>query len=191
MRIQKVNEHTIRIFISFNELADLDISLADLFQRSPKTEQLFWELIAQAREEVEFNLDQPFWIQATIASDDEFVITVIKQEDHFDLPCRETKKTGTRRRGFEVVFVFNEFEDLLSAVGRLPEIKHLQSELYEMEDEYFLVLRKLGPAKKRQTAVAVLEEYGEIVDITKEFLREHGTTIIPENAVEVLMNNFH
>ena len=73
MRIQKVNESTIRIFISFTELADRDISMADLFQRSAKSEQLFWELITQAREEVEFNLDQPFWIQASAASNDEFV----------------------------------------------------------------------------------------------------------------------
>lgn len=84
MRILKVNESTVRIFISFTELADRDISLADFFQRSPRTEQFFWEMIKKAKDEVDFHLDQPFWIQATVASEDEFVITVIKQEEQIE-----------------------------------------------------------------------------------------------------------
>ncbi len=61
MRVQKVNEHTIRIFISLTELSDRDITMTDLFQRSAKTEQLFWELIAAAREECVCVLYKPFW----------------------------------------------------------------------------------------------------------------------------------
>jgi adapter protein MecA 1/2 len=41
MRILKVNDNTVRIFISFTELADRNISLADFFQRSARTEQFF------------------------------------------------------------------------------------------------------------------------------------------------------
>lgn len=127
MRVQKVNEHTIRIFISLTELTDRDITMADLFQRSAKTEQLFWELIAQAREEVEFNLDQPFWIQATVASQDEFVITIMKQEEHGEGSVKE--KAGrkvSKARVTELVYVFADFEDLVSAVGRLPDINQLR-----------------------------------------------------------------
>jgi Negative regulator of genetic competence, sporulation and motility len=149
MRVQKVNEHTIRIFISLTELSDRDITIADLLQRSAKTEQLFWELIAQAREEVEFNLDQPFWIQATVASNDEFVITIMKQEEQLEGSTKEkiTRKT-TKGRITELVYVFADFEDVLAAVERLPEFNQLHSGLFLFEKEYYLVLNRIGTGKK-------------------------------------------
>jgi Negative regulator of genetic competence, sporulation and motility len=194
MRVQKVNDYTIRIFISFTELADRDISMADLFQRSSKTEQLFWELIAQAREEVEFNLDQPFWIQATVASNDEFVITVMKQEDIGELPIpgkEKIKKKIPRSRIQERVYVFKDFEDLLSGIRDLPDFRQLSSGLFEFEGSYYLTLKKMGSGKKRQLAEAILDEYGEISNITREFLIEHGKMIIEDQAVQMLNTSFH
>lgn len=194
MRVQKVNDYTIRIFISFTELADRDISMADLFQRSSKTEQLFWELIAQAREEVEFNLDQPFWIQATVASNDEFVITVMKQEDigELQIPGKEkTKKKIPRSRIQERVYVFRDFEDLLAGIRDLPSFRQLSSGLFEFEGMFYLTLKKMGSGKKRQLAEAILDEYGEISNTTREFLLEHGKLIIEEQAVQMLNTSFN
>ncbi len=192
MRVQKVNDSTIRIFISLTELADRDISMADLFQRSPKTEQLFWELIAQAREEVEFSLDQPFWIQATVASNDEFVITVIKQDEQGEVPPKDKgrKRSPRNTRVLEWVYVFGDFEDLLAAVARLPQFAQLRSSVYEFEDEYYLTLRRMGVGKKRQVAEAFLDEYGERVSTTEDFLVEHGKTITSGQAVETLKTSF-
>lgn len=191
MRIQKVNESTIRIFISFTELADRDISMADLFQRTAKTEQLFWELIAQAREEVEFNLDQPFWIQATAASNDEFVITVMRQEDIAEAPAKEkAKKRSHRPKVLEWIYVFGDFEDVLAAVKRFPDFPRVWSSLFEFEGEYYLAVSHLGTGKKKQYAEALLDEYGEIVDIAKVFLEEHGRAIMAERAIQILKKTF-
>lgn len=191
MRIQKVNESTIRIFISFTELADRDITMADLFQRSAKSEQLFWELITQAREEVEFNLDQPFWIQASAASNDEFVITVMRQEETTETPAKEKdKKRPTRSKVLEWIYVFEDFEDVLAAVKRFPDFPRLWSSLYEFEGEYYLAVSHLGSGKKKQYAEALLDEYGEIVDIAKVFLQEHGKVIMAERAVQIMKETF-
>ncbi|WP_407307376.1 adaptor protein MecA [Desulfosporosinus sp. SB140] len=193
MRVQKVNEHTIRIFISLTELTDRDITMADLFQRSAKTEQLFWELIAQAREEVEFNLDQPFWIQATVATNDEFVITIMKQEDQQleGLIKEKAARKPVKGRVTELVYVFADFEDVVSAVGRLPEFSQLRSSLYLFENEYYLILSRMGTSKKRLMAEAILDEYGEIVATTSAFLTEHGKVIIPVKAVQTLNDSFN
>ncbi|MGI6119358.1 MAG: adaptor protein MecA [Desulfosporosinus sp.] len=192
MRVQKVNEHTIRIFISLTELTDRDITMADLFQRSAKTEQLFWELISQAREEVEFSLDQPFWIQATVASNDEFVITIMKQEDQIECLNKEkTARKSTKGRVSELAYAFADFEDVLAAVGRLPEFNQMRSALYLFEKEYYLVLDRMGTGKKRLFAEAVLDEYGEVVGTSGVFLSEHGKVIIPENAVQTLNASFN
>lgn len=192
MRVQKVNEHTIRIYISLTELTDRDITMADLFQRSAKSEQLFWELIAQAREEVEFNLDQPFWIQATVASNDEFVITIMKQEELGEDAVKEKPVRKTSKgRPAESVYVFTDFEDLISAVKRLPGFNQLCSGLYEFEGEYYLVLSRMGTSKKRLLAEAILDEYGEFVATTRAFLSEHGRSVVPVKAVQTLKASFN
>ncbi|HBV85980.1 adaptor protein MecA [Desulfosporosinus sp.] len=191
MRVQKVNEHTIRIFISLTELTERDITMADLFQRSAKTEQLFWELIAQAREEVEFNLDQPFWIQATVATNDEFVITIMKQEEAEGSVKEKVVRKASKGRVTELVYVFADLEDVISAVGRLPEFAQLKSSLYEFENEYYLVLNRMGTGKKRLLAEAILDEYGEIVGTTGVFLSEHGKEIISAKAVQTLNASFN
>ncbi len=198
MRILKVNDNTVRIFISFTELADRNISLSDFFQRSARTEQFFLELISKAREEVDFNLDQPFWIQATVASEDEFVITVIKQEDQIDAEInhiiqtsfKEKKKTA--RPASKVnseqdwVYVFFEFEDVISAVRLLPSLTNVQSTLYEYEEEYYLTLRSLGTLRKKKIAEAILDEFGESIMMTDDFLKEHAEPVIKEQAIKVL-----
>lgn len=192
MRIQKVNDNTIRIFISFAELADRDITMADLFQRSQRSEQLFWELISQAREEVEFNLDQPFWIQATASSNEEFVITVIKQEDTTDtLPKEKENKKPSRSKAVEWVYAFADIEDVLSVVKRIPDISRVRSSLFEFEGEYYLVVSHLGTGKKKQVAEALFDEYGELVDVAKLFLEEHGKVILKERALQNLKSHFN
>jgi adapter protein MecA 1/2 len=198
MRILKVNDNTVRIFISFTELADRNISLADFFQRSARTEQFFWELISKARDEVDFTLDQPFWIQATVASEDEFVITVIKQEDQIEAEINHIIQTsfGEKKKvsrpiskfssDLDWVYVFSDFEDVVSAALLLPEIPNLESGLYVYEDEYYLALNRLGTPRKKKIAEAILDEFGESMMINEVFLKEHGEVVISEKAVKVL-----
>jgi adapter protein MecA 1/2 len=200
MRILKVNDNTVRIFISFTELADRNISLADFFQRSARTEQFFWELISKAREEVDFNLDQPFWIQATVASEDEFVITVIKQEDQIEAEINHIIQTsfGEKKKGSRPsskfsseqgwVYVFADLEDVIAAVRLLPEMPGVQSGLYSFEDEYYLSLSKIGTPRKKKIAEAILDEFGESILIAEVFLQEHGEVLIEGNALKVLKN---
>ncbi|KUO65636.1 MAG: competence protein [Gracilibacter sp. BRH_c7a] len=200
MRILKVNDNTVRIFISFTELEDRNISLGDFFQRSARTEQFFWELISRAKDEVDFNLDQPFWIQATVASEDEFVITVIKQEDQIEAEINHIIQTsfGEKKKVAissskassqqDWVYVFADFEDVMSAVHLLPENQQLQSALYEYEDEYYLTLSKFGTPRKKKIAEAILDEYGESIVLTETYLKEHGKSVIEKDAVKVLRN---
>jgi len=197
MRILKVNENTVRIFISFAELADRNISLVDFFQRSSRTEQFFWEVISKARDEVDFNLDQPFWVQATVASEDEFVITVIKQDDHIETEINHLVHTGLedKRKSRcstkpaaeqEWVYAFADLEDAISAAILLPDTPGALSALYSYEDEYYLTLSKIGSQRKKKIAEAVLDEFGESVLTTGDFLKEHGEIIIEKDAIDSL-----
>jgi adapter protein MecA 1/2 len=198
MRILKVNDNTVRIFISFSELADRNISLVDFFQKTARTEQFFWELICKAREEVDFSLDQPFCIHATVVSDDEFAITVIKQEEFGEKENHvlEVEERRVRARvsqqgdskfapNQEWVYAFQDLEDVLRVIWALPDLA-VTSMLFELDEEFYLVIGSIKGPRKRKAAEAILDEYGDAILTTSAYLREHAQCLIGENALEKL-----
>ncbi|MCL1917607.1 MAG: adaptor protein MecA [Peptococcaceae bacterium] len=204
MRILKVNDNTVRIFISFAELADRDISLQDFFHKTARTEQFLWELIYKARGEVDFSLDQPFWMQVTVISDEEFAITIVKQEDYGDkemnnvLHALEVEEKRSRSRSSqqgqgdskfppnqEWVYAFEDLEDVFNATKALPDLA-TSSMLYELEGEYYLVVGPMKGLRKKKLAEAILDEYGEAILTSVAFLREHAACVIPKEALEKL-----
>lgn len=191
MRIQKINENTLRIFLSFNELAERNISMAELFQRSAKTEQLFWEMIAKAGEEVEFVLDQPFWIQATIMSSEEFVITVVKQESAEEITEEPKPKPKRRPRSREWVYRLEDVEQVINLSKSLGDTLPTRTSLYYCQGAYFLVLNsRVITGAVRQKIEAILKEYGEKVNVTKAYLEEYGRLIVAGNALENVRQYF-
>ena len=200
MRILKVNDNTVRIFISFSELADRNISLGDFFQKTARTEQFFWELICKAREEVDFSLDQPFIIHATAISEEEFAITVIKQQEEYSeremshlLEVEEKRnRSRTAQQGDskfspnqEWVYAFQDLEDVIQVTSVLPDLA-APSMLYELEEEFYLVIGPVKGSRKKKSAEAIFDEYGDAIMTSAAFLREHAKCLIKENALEKL-----
>ena len=108
-----------------------------------------------------------------------------------DMPVKEKEKRRVSKgRALDWVYVFADFEDVLAAVKRMPDLPRTRSSLFEFEGEYYLTLSSLGTGRKRQLAEAVLDEYGELVDIAKVFLSEHGKNVIEDKAIQKLKSVF-
>ncbi|HEX3015805.1 MAG TPA: adaptor protein MecA [Desulfobacteria bacterium] len=191
MRIQKINENTLRIFLSFAELADRDISMTELFQRSNKTEQLFWEMISKAGDEVEFVLDKPFWIQATIMSSDEFVITVVKQDGTEVFPEGEKQKKKRPARSREHVYRFEDWDALVSGVASVADKISGRTSVYHLEHCYYLVLStRCATGPNKLLIEANLKEYGEKANLTRIYLNEYGKLVMRNNALQTIKKHF-
>ena len=191
MRIQKLNDNTLRIVLSFSELAERDISMTDLFQRSAKTEQLFWDMISKAGEEVQFSLDQPFWIQATVMSGEEFVITVVKQDQQGGVLEESKAKPKRRPRSREWVYQFDDWEQLVNTAKDLGDPLPSRSSIYFLSPFYYLILNSRAiTGGARQRTEAILKEYGEKVNVTKPYLAEYGKAIQIGNALETIKQYF-
>ncbi|MDR1603581.1 MAG: adaptor protein MecA [Gracilibacteraceae bacterium] len=196
MRIMKINDNTVRIFISFTELDAMNLSVHDFYQRTTRSEQFFWDLLAKAKEEVDFHLDQPFWIQAMVASD-EFVVTVVKQDEQTEMDLgqilqqaldrklaqRQAPKSAPKE---EWVYAFEDLEDAVDAAAALPAAPGSVSTLYNYDGDYYIALSKVTPLRKKKNVETILDEYGEAMFFTEDFLREHAELIIADQAVAKL-----
>ena len=59
MRIEKISDNKIRIFVSFDDLEERDIDLSSFNYNSPETQELFWDLMEQAELELGLKLNEP------------------------------------------------------------------------------------------------------------------------------------
>ncbi len=191
MRVQKVDESTLRIFLSFSELAERNITMADLFQRSSQTEQYFCDMIAKAGEEVEFTLDRPFWIQAQIMSGDEFVITVMKQDQHEEPEEPSQPKAKKRTRHNQWIYRFEDWEQVVTLAASLHDSVPSKSSIYYLNSAYYIVINPRGiTGTLRQKVESLLKEYGGKVNCAKVYLEEHGKLIQDGNALGTVQQYF-
>ncbi len=62
MDIERVNENTIKLFITYRDIEDRGYSREEIWYNRAKGEELFWDMIGEINTEDYFDLDGPIWI---------------------------------------------------------------------------------------------------------------------------------
>ena len=82
MRIERINENKLRVFLSFDDLEDRDIDLDSFNYNTPETQELFWDLMEQAEVELGFDaMESQLCVEAVTDVDHGFVITITRMDD--------------------------------------------------------------------------------------------------------------
>lgn len=63
MEIERVNEYTVKFFISYRDIEDRGFEREEIWYDRERGEELFWEMMDEAANEGEFEMDGPLWIQ--------------------------------------------------------------------------------------------------------------------------------
>lgn len=215
MKIERINENQIKVFLNRADLRERNIKLTELAYGSEKTQAFFREMMEQALEMCGFEVeDEPVMIEAAPASADGIVIIVskISDENRNDerlslLPPskeekrfkkEEIKKSFNREKNYYddsddsniLIYTFDNMDDLSAAAHGADSFYSGTNALYKYKNKYFLVLQNDNPLDNIETdrLDIVFSEYGykHISNvISKYFLVEHGEVIIKENAVKI------
>ncbi|MBU6081497.1 MULTISPECIES: adaptor protein MecA [Allobacillus] len=79
MEIERINENTLKFYISYRDIEDRGFKREDIWYNRDKGEQLFWEMMDEVNDRETFNIDGPLWIQVQ-AMDKGLEIVVTKAE---------------------------------------------------------------------------------------------------------------
>jgi len=208
MRIERINENKIRIFISFEDLEARDIDLGSFSYNSPETQELFWDLMEQA--ELEFGFDtneSQLCIEAVSDMEQGFIITITKLDDDGEFESiQKFVKNRYKRRDLKIkqktshicssILIYNIhlFDDLCTLCKRIESIFTGESCVYTAEGEYYLVLSRVdGNVLNTHLFDCILSEYADKVDnpsFFESYLNEHARLLIPEKAVQILSQHF-
>lgn len=223
MRIERIDDKTVKCFLSNEELEQYDIDYKDFVLRNEKAKEVVQEIIEQAQEEVGYKPPKfAFDLQIMMLPDQGLLLTFSEKEpdgeqlveclkemkklllqtkEKMGLPSEDTaqkndagQKNEEKHRSVKqpdmAVFAFSRLRNVMDYAALLPANLRVESELYEMDDIYFLFLRRGHASQSRYSRACIQAmEFGGLYTADEsraQHLREQGTCLISEKAVKKL-----
>jgi adapter protein MecA 1/2 len=167
MDIERINDNTFKVYISYIDIEERGFSRDEIWFNKDKSEQLFWEMMDEVHDDDHFEeLDGPLWIQVhAMEKGLEVIVTrteITKQDERIgsnsdvdDISSKIFKNGVSSSIGthefddfssymdeleeipMDYTFVFESFEDVIGLAKKLDEAD-LQTSLYFYEEKYYL-----------------------------------------------------
>ncbi|MEK3978325.1 adaptor protein MecA [Psychrobacillus sp. FSL K6-2836] len=169
MDIERINDNTFKVYISYIDIEERGFSRDEIWFNKDKSEQLFWEMMDEVHDDDHFEeLDGPLWIQVhAMEKGLEVIVTrteITKQDERLgnnsdvdDISSKIFKNGVSSSIGqhefddfssymddleeipSDYTFVFESFDDVIGLAKKLDETD-LQTSLYYYEDKYYLLI---------------------------------------------------
>lgn len=222
MKFERVDDKTVRCFISNEELEGYQIDYKDFVLRSDKAREVVRDIITQASEEVGYKPPKfAFDMSIMMLPEQGLVLTFSESDPMLDkdggklmeylkemknMFANGSKKAeeGQREEGAKAkegdvarpaqpelgIFEFENLGDVMELASAVPGNLRVHSELYRMNDKYYLYLHKGAAAYQRYSKLCVQAmEFGTIYGADEQkylYLSEHGECLIAECALRKL-----
>ncbi len=201
MKIERVGENKIRIFVSYDDLEERDIDLDAFNYNSPETQELFWDLMEQAEIELGFEAQESqLCIEAVSDVEHGFVITITRMEEENEFESiQKFIKNRYRKKDLAIkkktasvcstmlIYAVEGFDDLSSLCTIINPLFKGRSKVYNLDDTYYLVLSSIeGNVANQNQFDSILSEYADKmpnVDFFEGYLNEYGKCLVSENAI--------
>jgi adapter protein MecA 1/2 len=207
MKFERINDNIIKITVSLSDLAERNIDLQSLTYNSAAAQELFWEMMEQAENKYGFDFSNSHIVFEPL--DDirkGLIITVTKIDEDAEFEfLHNFLKTKFRKTDFKVkkktrkilypariIYSFNSLEDVMEFTRVLNQEFEGESNLYKLNNTFYLLLRSLKPFNYSRMEY-LLNEYGNKVyhiSFYEGYLNEYGDLLIEKTALNVLKAYF-
>ena len=190
MRLERISVNQFKIFITYDDLLERGYSKEDLWNNIHKANELFQDMLHEASEELDIDLDGILNVRVHMLQAQGMIIVVTQSDDIIDEEYIELKVTMDESK--ELMFKFDDFEHVIQVAKVLDHnYKHLNLIVFHFENVYFVVIKdeKLT-AKQRDNIISIFSEYGSPSTMNSHVLYEYGDVIIEEDALNVITKYF-
>lgn len=203
MKIERLGQDKIRIFLTFDDLLERGIQKDDMWREIPKVHELFSEMMDQAYSELGFDVNGPLAVEvfALPAQGMVVIVTRGKMNGHVEEGQAVEDDDGeeelyemevTLEQSDNIMYLFRDFEDVISVARQLHSSRLTEDgRLYSYNGKYILTFESALVEQPQQNAlIALLAEYGEATSVTYAMLEEYGKVIMPSGAVNQICTHF-
>lgn len=220
MDIERVNENTLKLFISYNDIEDRGYSREEIWYNRAKGEQLFWDMIDEVNTEDYFDVEGPIWIHVN-ASEVGLEVVVTRAQTMKDSDSDGNHELEGQREMFSpfedageellnqlrqfdqadeanfvedndiFIFKFKDIDELIPVAKRYAD-KGLKSSLYKYEEWYYLVVdfEEVDEEVNRFDTLAELREFLNRSQLTIHRLQEYGEVVMKDDCFETVFKYF-
>ncbi|WHY84471.1 genetic competence negative regulator [Neobacillus novalis] len=192
MRLERLTANKIKIFLTSDDLFERGLSKDDIWKDSSKWNQLFHDMLEEASEEFDVDIQGSVAVEifSLQAQGMILIITVDEVKDDEELLYDGFIEMQVRLEGCEdLLYEFEEFEDIISLSKRLSSVDQFGGSLFSMRNHYYLLMDKTETVNKDKAA-CILSEYGNPSILSPIVLAEYGKAIIKNKAVETILQYF-
>ena len=220
MEIERINEHTIKFFISYVDVEERGFNREDIWFNREKSEELFWEMMDEVHQKEDFSFDGPLWIQVqALEKGLEVVVTkaqITKDGTRFEIPFPDEKLKDLtvsehleelldhyftyddnkvdvyKEESIQVIVEFNDIEDVIE-FARLSWLDHITTKLLHFQDKYYLATDfpfEYLTEEEIEDFISIMLEYSNEAPFTLAYLEEYGKVIIADDVQTVLREHF-
>lgn len=215
MEMDRLNENTIRVILSTEDLQERGVTVLDLLGNKKQIETFFYSILDEVDKNHVFTNNEPVTFQI-MPNKEGLELLISKSDDSEDsgsLPLNGLQnsvgasennnldKVGTEEYDSDtapylndpdtptktVIVEFKDFEDYV----QLANLLHLESgisNLFEYNDKYYLQLILFTDEMHEMTysdVLALLSEYSFKTKVTAAVLSEYGQEIMSKTALEL------
>ncbi|MFD0670454.1 genetic competence negative regulator [Cohnella sp. GCM10027633] len=197
MRMERLSQDKIRIFLTFDDLSERGIQKEDMWREIPKVHELFSEMMDQAYSELGFDASGPLAVEVFGMPAQGMVVIVTrgKLEREADAQTEDEEEVYelevTLEQSEAIIYRFRDIEDAIGAAKTLAGRVTEEGRMYRYQNHWVLAFDPAGFESGSYNAlIAVLAEYGDATSVTPAVLEEYAKLIIESDAVRVLATTF-
>ena len=198
MKIERLSQDKIRIFLTFDDLSERGIHKYDMWREIPKVHELFIEMMDQAHTELGFDPEGPLAVEVFAMPAQGMVVIVTKNDpaDHESVYGEDGEDEVyemevTLEESDLISYTFDDFEHLVAAAKKIGPQYTEAGTLFAYKDKWVLQLEYDTDDERRfDNLISVLSEYGEANSYTEAFLQEYGKVVIEDGAIGVIRAKF-
>ncbi|MCR6111372.1 adaptor protein MecA [Bacillus sp. A301a_S52] len=216
MEIERINETTIKFYITYHDIERRGFDKEEIWYNRERGEELFFEMMNEVNDDDSFEMNGPLWVQVhALEKGLEVIITRGQMNDgnvKLEIPVGDDKEDNqvdnnivdmldqqfvhnkdqdfVKDHSLSVLIGFADFEDLVSLSHSFTE--DVSTSLYHFEGRYyiFVTLDESFTDEEQDNLLSRMLEYGYESDLTVYRIEEYGKTIIKEDALKVISEQF-
>ncbi|MCD8508554.1 MAG: adaptor protein MecA [Bacillus sp. (in: Bacteria)] len=216
MDIERINESTIKFYITYHDMERRGFNKDEIWYNRERGEELFFEMMNEANDQENFELNGPLWVQVHALdkgleiivtrgqmSDGSVKLEIPFDDDKDEMPvdnnivdlldsqfAKEKDEDIIKDHSLSVVLGFRDFEDVIRLSHTFTE--DVKTSFHSFEGTYYIyvTLDEKYSDDEQDNMLSRMLEFGYESDITIHRIYEYGKEILKENALEQLRNSF-
>lgn len=192
MRLERISINQFKIFLTYDDLYDRGYSKDDLWNNLPQANRLFQDMLHEASEELQMELDGRLIVRVHMLQAQGMIIVVTQNESEIEDGDDYIELKVTMDESQELIFSFDTFESVIQVAKTLKSMNEMSSSIYHFEQLYYMKIDDHDLASsQREDLISILSEFGSPSTMTSHVLIEYGNHVVLENAIKTINQHFN